>query len=241
MNILERQIIWEAFRIHFPMLICAFWVINEQKKIIWNTLKVWWSWKDLKVWTKERVKYSLLYLFAVGCFIFCLFTANWRAKLVEKQQQQTVEKTLEEKVITEEQLKKVHQEIERTTKKITNKNSLPLYNVSPFLCFILVCIVAPLGEECVFRYLVFKIFNKKNPLTYLFSGTGFIFMHWAGPVSGILNLTTLSFLLLTYLPMTIVFILSYKVTNWNLTYPLFFHFLWNFITFCLAASSSFSR
>lgn len=149
MNILERQIIWETFRIHFPMLICALWVINEQKKIIWNTLKEWWSWKDLKIWTKE----SKVFLFAVGLFIFCLFTANWRAKLVEKQQQQTVEKMLEEKVVTEEHIKKSSSR--ESNKKITNKTSLPLYNVSPFLCFILVCIVAPLGEECVFRYLVF--------------------------------------------------------------------------------------
>jgi membrane protease YdiL (CAAX protease family) len=72
-------------------------------------------------------------------------------------------------------------------------------------------IIAPLGEECIFRYLVFEIFGKKNPLAYLISALGFIFFHWLGPAlgGGLLNGTTLQLLFLAYLPMNIFFIYVY--------------------------------
>ncbi|CAJ0832425.1 9721_t:CDS:10, partial [Entrophospora sp. SA101] len=112
-----------------------------------------------------------------------------RIKLEAKCQQETVAKMLEEKDLK---------------KKPVN---LLLYNISWIFSFITVVLIAPIVEECVFRYLIFEIFNKNNPLAYICSGLGFIFLHWGG---GVLNFTTIGFLLLSYLPMTIFFIYAYR-------------------------------
>jgi len=40
------------------------------------------------------------------------------------------------------------------------------------------CFLAPLIEECVYRYLIFRIFGRKNPFSYLFSFFTFIFAHY---------------------------------------------------------------
>jgi len=59
-------------------------------------------------------------------------------------------------------------------------------NKNSFWCltriFFGLCIFAPIIEECVYRYLVFKIFGKKNFLSYLISFFAFILAHycWRG-------------------------------------------------------------
>jgi membrane protease YdiL (CAAX protease family) len=114
---------------------------------------------------------------------------------------------LEENLITIEELKK-QQEAERERGGLKEKQvPLPFYNISPAFSFITIVIIAPIVEECISRYLIFEIFGKNNPLSYIFSGLGFIFLHWG---RGILNFTTISFLLLSYLPMTVFFIWAYR-------------------------------
>ena len=120
---------------------------------------------------------------------------------------------LEEKVITPQELQEAQEKNSKKQELGKKETSFPLYNVSPLLCFILVCLVAPLGEECVFRYIIFEIFDKKNPLAYIVSGGSFIFLHWLGPVQGLLNFTTIKLLLLTYLPVTVFLIYVYKKSN----------------------------
>jgi membrane protease YdiL (CAAX protease family) len=34
--------------------------------------------------------------------------------------------------------------------------------------------------------------------------------------------------------MTIFFIYAYRKSKWNITYPMYFHFLWNFMVFTSA-------
>jgi len=54
---------------------------------------------------------------------------------------------------------------------------LETFKKSPTLLFILACLIAPITEECFFRYLIFENFNKKKLIPYLFSFFGFILMH----------------------------------------------------------------
>jgi membrane protease YdiL (CAAX protease family) len=44
--------------------------------------------------------------------------------------------------------------------------------------FLGLCVLAPLVEECIFRYFIFKIFGKKNPLAYFCSFFTFILVHY---------------------------------------------------------------
>lgn len=243
MNILNQQLLWETLRIHIPMLICAAWVIKIQKKLIWGTLKRWWSWsREWRNWTKERKDYMIMFALGAILFIFALSTHNIRKNLAEKQKQETVERMLEEKVVTREELAeqlKKSQETAKENQELGKKqNPLPLYDASPVLCFVLVCIIAPLGEECVFRYLIFEIFDKNKPLAYIFSSMFFIFLHWTGPAQGLLNFTTIQLLMLTYLPLTFFLIYTYRKSKWNITYPIYFHFLWNLFVFLLTIRSS---
>ena len=43
-----------------------------------------------------------------------------------------------------------------------NTNLTNTFNYSPVLFFILTCLIAPVAEECFFRYLIFENFNKKK-------------------------------------------------------------------------------
>jgi len=55
-----------------------------------------------------------------------------------------------------------------------------LYPFSPTLYFLLFCLIGPIIEELIFRYLVFKIFGKKGKrlwLSVLLSFFAFIFAH----------------------------------------------------------------
>jgi membrane protease YdiL (CAAX protease family) len=120
---------------------------------------------------------------------------------------------LEEKTITPQELQSLQEKEKQKQELGKKKTPLPLYDISPILCFVLVCLIAPLGEECVFRYIIFEIFDKKNPLAYILSGGSFIFLHWLGPAQGLLNFTTFKLLLLTYLPFTAFLIYVYRRSN----------------------------
>ncbi len=119
-----------------------------------------------------------MWILGAVIFVFTIFvTRKVREELVVKQRQEVVEKMLEEKTITPQELQSL-QEKEKQEQELGKKKSpLPLYDISPILCFILICIIAPLGEECVFRYVIFEIFDKNNPLAYFLSGGSFIFLH----------------------------------------------------------------
>ena len=119
-----------------------------------------------------------MWILGAVIFVFTIFvTRKVREELVVKQRQEVVEKMLEEKTITPQELQSF-QEKEKQKQELGKKKSpLPLYDISPILCFILICIIAPLGEECVFRYVIFEIFDKNNPLAYFLSGGSFIFLH----------------------------------------------------------------
>ena len=49
--------------------------------------------------------------------------------------------------------------------------------MGPLAAFFITCLVAPIAEECFFRYLIFANFAKNNILLYLVSFFGFILGH----------------------------------------------------------------
>jgi len=242
MNINEKTQIWTQFKFQLPLFFCAIWIIVSQRKLIWSTLKMWFGWTNFGDWPPERVNYMTMFGVGAAAFILSTLVAGERQKTLVEQQKEVIDKMLEERLITPKELEEIKQkevELAREKEKLGKKTvNLPFYNISRIFCFVSVVILAPLGEEAVFRYLIFEIFGKENPFSYLFSGLSFIFFHWLGPTlgfgGGLLNFTTIKFLFLSYLPMTIFFIWSYKKSNWNITYPMYFHFLWNFFVFLIA-------
>jgi len=90
---------------------------------------------------------------------------------------------LEEKVITQEQLDKERKEFakrerERERERAGQPKEVKKETPSIYLFnFLFIVILAPIIEECVFRYLIFEIFSKNNFLAYIFSGLSFIFLH----------------------------------------------------------------
>jgi len=123
----------------------------------------------------------------VVAFVVSSLVTKEQIKLEAECQQETVAKMLEEKIITQEDLDKEKQkEAERERERERAKRpqdlkkksvNLPFYNISRIFSFITIVIIAPIVEECVFRYLIFEIFDKNNPLAYILSGLGFIFLH----------------------------------------------------------------
>ena len=110
MNITQRLLVWNQFKFQLPMIICAVFVIVGQRKIIWHTLKSWWSW-GLSNWPKERINFMIMFVVGVLTFGFSLMASKaWKKEIVEKQQQEVIAKMLEEKVITQEQLDKEKKE-----------------------------------------------------------------------------------------------------------------------------------
>jgi membrane protease YdiL (CAAX protease family) len=89
--------------------------------------------------------------------------------------------------------------------------------------FLGLCILAPLVEECVFRYFIFKIFGKKNLFPYLLSFFSFIFYHysWQGE--------NIAILFLQYSVASFGLIYVYKKSNWNLLSPILLHSLINLL------------
>lgn len=185
----------------------------------------------------DRLK---IYGFGVLDFLLSgfLFQAFGGSKLIEKQKEKIVEKMHEEGLVDVKTKQQKLQEIKKTVSEPSKKSINPLlfYVIHPIISFIAIVLIAPIAEECVFRYLIFEIFRKDNPLAYIFSAIGFIFIHWMGSASGLLNFTTIKLLLIFYLPMTILFIYAYRKSKWNITYPIFFHLLWNLLAFISAIS-----
>ena len=68
------------------------------------------------------------------------------------------------------------------------------------------CVVAPLVEECIFRYFIFKIFGRKNPFAYLCSFFTFILVHYHRGEN-------IPLLFLQYSVATMAFIYVYKKSN----------------------------
>jgi len=231
MNINDKITLLHHFKYILPMIVCAICVIISQGKIIGKTLKAWWNWGfDLLNWTSEKTNYLLMLIAFVITFVIC-FSPPYhqkREELATKQQEELIVKSIEDKVMNEWELIKFQQSKNLKENSSFQKNSLPFYSISPLFCFLAICIFAPIIEECVFRYLIFENFGKKNPFTFLFSGVSFIFAHWQ---TSLLNFTTINYLLLNHLPMTTLFIWVYWKSKWNITYPIFFHMLWNTTVF----------
>jgi len=101
----------------------------------------------------------------------------------------------------------------------TNKNNF--WRLSRI--FFGLCIFAPIIEEIVYRYFVFNIFGKKNPLSYLLSFLAFILAHycWHGE--------SISILFLQYSLASFGLIYIYKKSNWNLLAPILLHLLINLL------------
>ena len=113
----------------------------------------------------------------------------------------------------------------------TNKNSF--WRLTRI--FFGLCIFAPIIEECIYRYLVFKIFGKKNLLSYLISFFAFVLVHycWRGESIGVL--------FLQYSLASFGLIYIYEKSNWNLLSPILLHSLINllFIGMVLVSPSCF--
>ncbi|MCE8159145.1 MAG: CPBP family intramembrane metalloprotease [Candidatus Moeniiplasma glomeromycotorum] len=96
------------------------------------------------------------------------------------------------------------------------------------------CILAPLVEECIFRYFVFALFGKKNYFAYFFSFFAFILAHYHWGEN-------IPVLFIQYSVATVAFIYVYKKSNWNLLVPMVLHSLVNllFLTITLINPSCF--
>lgn len=95
------------------------------------------------------------------------------------------------------------------------------------IAFILICLIGPIIEEFVYRYLVFRFFDKDTWAPYLFSFFTFVLIHFRGDYS----FEGISKLFLTHGFSAVAFIFIYKETDWNLFFPILFHCLVNFIMF----------
>ena len=113
-------------------------------------------------------------------------------------------------------------------KSEAKEKTLETFNHSPVLFFILACLIAPITEECFFCYLIFENFNKKKWTPYIFSFFSFILMH-----STYFSFSWKGFgeLFLGYWLITWLFIYVYRKSNWNLIFPIVFHFINNFTVF----------
>jgi membrane protease YdiL (CAAX protease family) len=99
------------------------------------------------------------------------------------------------------------------------------YDASPFLFFVWLCLIAPLWEETVFRWLIIKKIGKGKFFFILTSFFSFIMIHFIKE-----TFTLGRFLNLSYYSAWIIFI--YWLSDWNLLFPIFLHFLVNFTYFC---------
>lgn len=88
--------------------------------------------------------------------------------------------------------------------------------------FLGLCVLAPLVEEGIFRYFIFRIFGKKNPFAYLCSFFTFILVHYHRRENILL-------LFLQYAVATWGFIYIYKKSGWKLLSPILLHSLVNFL------------
>lgn len=99
------------------------------------------------------------------------------------------------------------------------------YRFSPLFLFVGFCLITPLWEEFVFRYLVFKMFGRKKFISYLISFFGFVMMHFIGE-----TFIFKRFLGLSYYAVCFIFI--YWLSDFNLFFPIFLHLLILLTIFC---------
>ena len=100
-----------------------------------------------------------------------------------------------------------------------------LYHVSPIFYFLSLCLIGPVVEEFIFRYLVFRIFGKKGKrfwLSCFISFFAFIFAHPRVWKSFIRYFPWLAFYAL-------FFIFIYWLSGWNFFFPVLSHILINTI------------
>lgn len=95
----------------------------------------------------------------------------------------------------------------------------------PLFFFAWFCFVAPLWEELVFRWLIIKKIGKGKFLFCLISFISFVMAHFISD-----RFIFERFLSLSYYSMWFIFI--YWLSDWNLYFPIFLHFLTNFVIFC---------
>ncbi|MCE8162899.1 MAG: CPBP family intramembrane metalloprotease [Candidatus Moeniiplasma glomeromycotorum] len=239
MNLLQKSKILQQVLIQLPMAIAAVYVINRERKVIRQTLKNWWKWTwNWKIWPEERKNYYRILGVGVVTFFVVILLSGVNKKMREKNKTETEKEMVQQELITQKELddkkEKEKQEKENFIEKKGRKPSTtPFYDYAPFFSFLTIVVVAPIVEECVFRYLVFEIFGKKNPLAYFFSATAFILVHWLN-VGEIVNWWSVGILLITYLPMTIYFIYAYSKSKWNILYPIYAHLTWNLFVWLLA-------
>ena len=115
--------------------------------------------------------------------------------------------------------------------KISFKISLQktIFQFPSPIVFFLICLIGPILEEFIFRYLIFKYFDRKAWSTYLFSFLSFILWHVG---EGNFSFTTLEnfFVPFAYFGISaLLFTFIYKETNWNLFFPILLHSLVNFV------------
>jgi len=99
------------------------------------------------------------------------------------------------------------------------------WSVSPTFYFLSLCLIGAIIEEFIFRYLVFKIFGKKDKrlwLSFFVSFFAFIFAHRRVWEDFRKNFPWLAFSAFS-------FIFIYWLSDWNLLFPIFLHVLFNTI------------
>lgn len=101
--------------------------------------------------------------------------------------------------------------------------------IGPLATFFLTCLIAPIAEECFFRYLIFDNFSKNSFLPYLFSFFGFVFVH----MGWLIGTANFWFHLLGYGLFAFYLIYLYRQSGWNLAFPMVAHFLNNLIFFII--------
>lgn len=109
------------------------------------------------------------------------------------------------------------------------KQVLIFRTIGPLATFFFICLVAPIAEECFFRYLIFANFAKNSLWPYLLSFFGFISIH----ASWFIAAPALWSHLLGYGLLTAYLIYLYRRSGWNLAFPIAAHFLNNLIFFII--------
>jgi len=86
--------------------------------------------------------------------------------------------------------------------------------------FFVICILAPIVEESIFRYFIFRILGKNNYFSYFISFFTFILVHYHRGENFLLTF-------FQYLIPNLGFIYIYKKSSWKLLSPILFHALVN--------------
>ena len=114
--------------------------------------------------------------------------------------------------------------------KLISSQVIVFHRMGPLATFFLTCLIAPVAEECFFRYLIFSNFAKNNFLPYLLSFFGFIIAHMGWFVYATKDAWSH---LLGYGIFNFYLIYLYRQSGWNLAFPIVAHFLNNLVFFIL--------